>query len=87
MVTLTAPVVLGVSLILLAAFVTAWGYQFGELPPVRATAVVALGALIIVYSLASIPELLADPLHYTVVIAGMLVLTAVWSRARRLIRA
>ncbi|MFD1643729.1 hypothetical protein [Halohasta litorea] len=86
MATPSSPPVLGLSFVLLAVFVASWRYQFGELPPLRATAVVGLGALIVVYSLASIPEVLADPLHYAVVIAGMLVLSAVWSRVRRLIR-
>ena len=87
MVALTEAVVLGPSLVLLGAFVVAWHYQFDALPPVRATAAVALAVFLFVYSLASILELLAEPVQSAVILGGSLLLLAAGRHAWRRVRA
>ena len=82
---LVSPLVLAPTLVLLAAFVAGWQYRFGDLPPVRASVVVALAALGTAYSVASLPELLSEPVaSLAVVVAAFALLSVgryVWRRA------
>jgi len=59
-VALTSPVVLAAVAVLVVGFVAGWRGQFDALPPVRATAAVALGALVVTFSVASIPGFVAE---------------------------
>ena len=74
MVALVSTLVLAPTLVLLALFGLGWHYQFGTTPPLRATAVVAVAALWLVYAVVSLPELLSEPVASVIVVVAVLVL-------------
>lgn len=76
MVALVSPVVLGSTLVLFAVFVVGWHHRFDAVPPIRASAAVAVGAFFVVYSVASVAELLEQPVESVAVVAGALLLVA-----------
>ncbi|MFC3477472.1 hypothetical protein [Halobacterium litoreum] len=91
MVALATHVVLASALVLVVGFVAGWRAQFDSLPPVRATAAVALGSLVVAYSVASLPGFAAeagdDPAESAVVAAVAVLLASglarrLWRRVR-----
>ncbi|WP_232702955.1 hypothetical protein [Halobacterium wangiae] len=86
MVALAAPVVLLSALLVVAAFVGLWYYRFADRPPVRATAAVAAGTLVLAYSVVAVSDLVADPVESVAILLAVLVVSAVvqyaWVRVR-----
>ncbi|MGB9964724.1 hypothetical protein [Halobacterium hubeiense] len=88
MVAVTDPAVLLTVAWLLVLFATAWRYQFGSLPPLRAFALVAVALLWLAYSLLQLGDLLSPPYDDVVnVVAVLLFLAGLslgwrWWRAR-----
>jgi peptidoglycan/LPS O-acetylase OafA/YrhL len=77
MVDLAAPVVQAPALAVLVAFAGLWYYRFGDLPPARAVAVVALASLFVVYSLVSLSPLTEGPVGSVAVLLAVLLVLAV----------
>lgn len=86
MVDLVAPTVLLPALLLVALFAGLWYYRFADLPPVRATAAVAAGSLVVVYSLFAVSSLLEAPLESVAILLAVLGVLAAARYARGRVR-